>query len=149
MRGRATSRASEDCRETAAVAPIGDVAGPRAELLLRLRDPTDVMSEVWKALGLLAATPAVEGFVYRDGASVDLGRPLVSGSRCVGVLAVVTPELPALVTEEGPVALLEALPVTSAELAWCRVRGSRALRDRWAAEGTDLLDLTRGSVRLV
>ena len=123
-------------------------AGPRAELLLWVRDPTDAMSEVWKSLGLLAATPAVEGFVYRDGVTVELGRPLVRGSHCVGVLAVAAPDLPAVDTEQGPVAILQALPATSAELAWCRVRGSVALRERWSTDGTDRLDLARASVRL-
>ncbi len=45
-------------------------------------------------------------------------------------------------------AILQVLPATSTELAWCRVRGSAALRERWAAAGYDLLDLARGPVAL-
>ncbi len=44
--------------------------------------------------------------------------------------------------------ILRFVPATSNELAFSRVQGSAALRDRWAAAGTDLLDLTRAGVDL-
>ena len=116
--------------------------GPRAELMLHLRDPGDEHADVWRRLAVLAAAPAVEGVVYSPGMSVDLGEPLVariglhrrgaSTPRRVGDLA----------TDDGPVTVLQALPATSNELAWCRVRGSEALRERWRDAGTDLADLT-------
>ncbi len=120
---------------------------PRAELMLNLRDPGDVWSTVWRNLALLAATPAVESFVYSEGVSVDLGQPLADGSACVGVIVVQSP-IPSIGSGHGEVAILQVIPATSAELAWCRVRGSDALRQRWEAVGTDLQDLGRRGVEL-
>ena len=121
--------------------------GPRAELLLRLRDPSDAYADVWRRLALLAAAPAVEGVVYAAGMSVDLGEPLVPGSACTGVL-VRGSTLGAIPTPDGAVEVLEAVPATAAELAWCRVKGADALEQRWAHAGTELLDVTRRSVPL-
>ena len=39
--------------------------------------------------------------------------------------------------------ILQLLPATPNELAWCRVQGAAALRERWAAQQTDLADLAR------
>lgn len=117
--------------------------GPRAELLLRVRDVDGRHREVWRALAVLAAAPAVEGLVHRPASTVDLGEPLAAGSRCTG--AVVTDSS---VPDVDGIAILELLPATATELAWARVRGSAALRERWQAAGTDLRDLARASVRL-
>jgi hypothetical protein len=122
--------------------------GPRAELVLVVLDPIDAQSDVWRQLAVLAATPAVEGFVYRDGASVELGQPLVAGSRCTGIVASVADDVAPVRTSAGPVEIFRVLPATSAELAWCRARGTAALREKWSADRVDLLDLTRDSVRL-
>jgi hypothetical protein len=116
--------------------------GPRAELMLRLRDPTDLHAAVWRRLALLAAAPTVEGVVYAPDLSMDLGEPLVPGVACTGVV-VGDRALPDIVTPAGPVAVYTLLPATPHELAWCRVRGAAALRQRWASAGTDLLDLGR------
>lgn len=113
--------------------------GPRAELLLEVRDADDGL---WRKLALLAAAPAVEGVVYRDGMTVDLSAPLVAGSRCTGVL-VQGPGLAAVVAGEVEVEILRLVPATSAEMAWCRVHGSAALRERWNSARSDLLDLGR------
>lgn len=121
--------------------------GPRAELMLHLHDPVDEHAEVWRRLAVLAAAPAVEGVVYRDGMSVEVGEPLVSGSACVGMLVTPSP-LDPVHTAAGEVQILQVIPATSTELAWCRVRGSAALRERWAAQHTDLLDLRRSPVTL-
>jgi hypothetical protein len=121
--------------------------GPRAELELSLRDPTDALAAVWRKLAVLAAAPAVEGVVYAPGLSVDLGEPLVAGATCTGVL-VGERALPDVSTPSGPVAVHTVVPATATELAWCRVRGAAALRECWASAGTDLLDLGRASVRL-
>jgi hypothetical protein len=122
--------------------------GPRAELMLHLRDATDVHADVWRSLALLAAAPAVEGVVYVDGMTVELGRPLSNaGTRCVGGLVVVAPIEP-VGTDVGTVEFLQVLPATANELAWSRVHGSAALRQRWADQGLDLLDLTRAAARL-
>jgi hypothetical protein len=132
---------------TGADALVQDAAGPRAELLLQVRDPADEFADVWRRLALLAAAPAVEGVVYSPGMSVDLGEPLVPGSACTGVV-ITESALGDLATPAGPVTVLQALPATSAELAWCRVRGSAALRERWAEQRVDGLDLHRRGVRL-
>lgn len=121
--------------------------GPRAELMLHLRDPTDEHADAWRKLAVLAAAPAVEGVVHTPGMSLDLGEPLVAGSGCTGVLITESP-LAAIGTAVGPVEVLQAVPATATELAWCRVRGSAALRERWADADTDLLDLARRAVAL-
>ncbi len=121
--------------------------GPRAELMLHLRDPADEFSDVWRRLAVLAAAPAVEGLVHAVGTSVELGEPLVPGSPCVGAL-VTESVLADIGTDAGPVAVLQVVPATSTELAWCRVRGSAALRERWRLQETDLLSLTRRPARL-
>jgi hypothetical protein len=125
--------------------------GPRAELMLHLRDPIDEHAEVWRRLALLAAAPAVEGVVYVPGMSVDTGEPLTAASSCTGVV-VDESVVPAITLDGGldggPVTVLQVLPATSTELAWCRVRGSAALLERWSEAGTDLLDLGRQPVAL-
>jgi hypothetical protein len=132
---------------TGAAEVVQTTDGPRAELMMLLRDPTDEYAEVWRKVALLAAAPAVEGVVYTPGMSLDLGEPLVAISACTGVLITESP-LGEIATNVGPVAVLQAVPATATELAWCRVRGSAALRERWANANADLLDLTRRAVAL-
>ncbi|SHF83537.1 Suppressor of fused protein (SUFU) [Jatrophihabitans endophyticus] len=67
------------------------VDGPRAELMLHLRDPTDQHADVWRRLAVLAAAPAVESVVYTAGLTVDLGEPLTPGSACTGVVVTESP----------------------------------------------------------
>lgn len=121
--------------------------GPRAELMMYLRDETDRYAEIWRALAVLAASPAVEGVVYAAGMTVDTGQPLAPGSACTGGLIMQSPLAP-IETAVGPVDVLQVLPATPTELAWCRVQGSAALQDRWTAQGADLLDLGRRGVPL-
>lgn len=132
---------------TGADEAVVDTAGPRAELMLHLRDPADGHADVWRRLAVLAAAPVVEGVVYRAGMSVEIGEPLSPGSGCVGVVLAES-AVPAIESPAGPVAVLQVLAATSTELAWCRVRGSAALTERWREHGTDLLDLTRRPVAL-
>ncbi len=135
---------------TGAAASVMDTTGPRAELMLHILDPVDEHADVWRRLAVLAAAPAVEGVVYRDGMSVDLGEPLVPDSACVGALITdsVLAEIETVGGGNGPVRILQAVPATANELAWCRVRGGAALLERWHDAGTDLLDLARRSVPL-
>lgn len=121
--------------------------GPRAELMLHLQDPADEFADVWRTLALLAAAPVVEGVVYSPGMTVDTGQPFAAGTRCTGGVLVESP-LGSVATPFGPVDVLQLLPATSTELAWCRVQGSAALRERWAAQGCDLTDLTRPAAKL-
>ena len=121
--------------------------GPRAELMLHLHDPTDAHADVWRRVAVLAAAPAVEGVVHAPGMTLDLGEPLSADSSCTGVVITESP-IADIATGAGPVSVLQAVPATPTELAWCRVRGSAALRDRWAEAGVDLRDLTRRAVAL-
>jgi hypothetical protein len=123
--------------------------GPRAELFLHLTDPGDRFAAVWRQVAVLAAAPVVEGVVYRPDMTVDLGAPLVAGSRCTGAIVAASPIGDVVLAGTAPVAVLQLLPATQAELAWARVRGGAALRERWDEEGTDLRDLGRGGVALV
>jgi hypothetical protein len=132
---------------TPATAPVQAGDGPRAELLLHLRDGPDEYADVWRQVAVLAAAPAVEGVVYCAGMTIDLGQPIASGSRCTGVLVVDGP-IAVVESTVGPVTVLQAVPATTTELAWCRVRGSGALCERWTEQGIDLLDLARDPVRL-
>ena len=121
-----------------------DDGGQRAELLVQ----THMHAEgLWRKLAVLAAAPAVEGVVYRDGMTVDLGTPLAAGSRCTGGV-VTSSELPSVLSVGVEVEILRLVPATSTELAWSRVHGSPALLDRWASRAVDLLDLGRAAVEL-
>jgi Suppressor of fused protein (SUFU) len=121
--------------------------GPRAELMLHLRDPADRYADAWRKLAVLAAAPAVEGVVHAPGMTVDLGEPLAPGSSCTGVL-IGESAVADIAVGEVAVHVLQATPATAIELAWCRVHGSAALRERWTIEGVDLLDAGRRAVRL-
>lgn len=132
---------------TAANEVVQSVDGPRAELMLELHDPTDAHANVWRRLAVLAAAPAVEGLLYAPGMTVDLGESLVTGSRCTGVVLGESPIVD-VSTAAGPVAVVQATPATATELAWCRVRGTPALLERWNQHGIDLLDLGRAPVQL-
>ena len=128
---------------TGADADIMNADGPRAELMLHLRDEQDAFAEVWRQVAVLAAAPAVEGVVYRAGMTVDLGRPLATGSGCTGAVVVESP-LAAIEAVE----VLQLVPATQNELAWCRVHGSAELQQRWNDQETDVLDLGRRAVEL-
>jgi hypothetical protein len=132
---------------TSAAAEIQAADGPRAELMLHLRDGADEHADVWRQVAVLAAAPAVEGVVYVPDMTVDLGRPLSAGARCTGALVAHSP-LAAVNSGLGAVAVLQLLPATANELAWCRVHGAAALRERWSEQAVDLLDLKRDSAVL-
>ena len=130
-------------------------SGPRAELAIGSRRPARALGggrsgdgpALWQRLAMLAAAPTVEGVAYREGMTVDLGEPLVSGSRCTGVV-VGPPTLTPAGLAEDDVRVLQLYPATATELAWCRVHGARALLDRWAVQRVDLLDLSRPAASL-
>ena len=118
--------------------------GPRAELLVQSRGDA---GELWRQLAVLAAAPAVEGVVYREHMTVDLGRPLLPASSCTGGILVGS-ALATVSSSVGDVQVLRLLPATQTELAWTRVRGAAAMLQRWDELGTDLLDLARGPASL-
>ena len=135
-------------------APMGDPGaavvledGPRAELLLSVRDLHDT---VLRRLAVLAASPAVEGVVLAPGAGLDLGEPLWDGAPFTAVLVGEPGGLVPDVELDGhqPVRFLPLLPMTPNEAAWKRVHGAGALQTRWLERGTDLRDPRRAEVDL-
>ena len=135
--------------------PMGDPGadlvaqhGPRAELLLTVRDRHD---SVLRRLAVLAASPAVEGVVIAPGAGLDLAEPLWDGAPCTAVLVGApggtVPDLTVDDAEE-PVRFLPLLPMTPAEAAFKRVHGAQALEALWLRHGTDLRDPRRRQVPL-
>lgn len=137
------------CRHpmTAAAETVRSAEGPRAELMLHVRDPGTRFADAWRQLAVLAAAPAVEGVVYRPRMTVDLGQPIAAGSRCSGGL-IGESTVPPVTTRAGTVDTLLVQPATATELAWCRVHGAAELQQRWADQGTDLLDLGRHAADL-
>lgn len=121
--------------------------GPRAEIVLRLRDP-GAATGVARMLAVLAAAPAVEGVVLSADALIDLGSPLwASGAAAVPFTAVLLgdsgiDDLP-LDEPREPVRFLSATPITPTEAAWVRLKGADAMRQAWYADGVDVLDPTR------
>jgi hypothetical protein len=85
--------------------------------------------------------------VYREGTAIELGEPLVPGSRCVGVVVGAAAWDP---VGHGriEVPILRLDPATATELAWSRVHGVPALRARWVDHGVDVGDLWRPAVDL-
>ncbi len=121
--------------------------GPRAEVILRLRDPGPVTG-IARSLAILAATPAVDGVVLAAAALIDLGSPLWGlPSGRVPFTAVLLgrsgiPDLP-LETPRDPVQFLSATPITATEAAWVRLKGAEAMQQAWQNDGVDVLDPNR------
>lgn len=126
---------------------VDPVRGPRAEVVLQLRDPGPVTG-IARSLAIVAATPAVEGAVLVADALIDLGSPLwASPSARVPFTAVLLgrgeiPDLP-LEPPRDPVQFLSATPVTATEAAWVRLKGAEAMRQAWDNDGVDVLDPNR------
>ena len=125
-------------------APVSDpLLGPRAEVVLSLRSgaPTDGLV---RSLGVIAATPAVEGVVLGPGALVDLSAPLWARAPFTAVLLGDSdiPEF-ALAPPREQVQFLAAVPITQTEGAWVRLKGADAMRLAWLDDGVDILDPLR------
>ncbi|BBY02042.1 suppressor of fused domain protein [Mycobacterium seoulense] len=121
--------------------------GPRAEVVLRLRDPGPVAG-IARSLAVLAATPAVEGLVLAADALVDLGSPLWAwpSGRVPFTAVLLGPsdieDLP-LEPPRDPVQFLLATPITATEAAWVRLKGAEAMRQAWVNDGVDVLNPNR------
>jgi hypothetical protein len=121
--------------------------GPRAEVVLRLRD-TETITGLARSLAIVAASPAVEGVVLVADALVDLGGPLWSvPSARVPFTALLLgdsdiADLP-LAAPRDPVRFLSATPITATEAAWVRLKGAEAMREAWRSDGVDVLDPKR------
>ncbi|MDP7705471.1 MULTISPECIES: suppressor of fused domain protein [unclassified Mycobacterium] len=117
--------------------------GPRAEVVLALRDPGPIKGLV-RTMAILAATPAVDGLVLVPDALIDLGAPLWQPAPFTAVLLGHSdvPDL-ALEPPREPVQFLSATPITANEAAWVRLKGAAAMREAWRNDGVDVLDPNR------
>jgi Suppressor of fused protein (SUFU) len=117
--------------------------GPRAEIVLRLRDFGPVRG-LARSLAILAATPAVEGVVLAADALIDLGSRLWAGVPFTAVLLDHSdiPDLP-LQPPRDPVRFLSVTPISATEAAWVRLKGAEAMRQAWRDDGVDVLDPLR------
>ena len=139
------------CSRHPMIEPTLDIAdplrGPRAEIVLHLRDPGPV-SGIARSLAILAAAPAVDGVVLGPDALIDLSSPLwasvsarvpftavLLGPSGIGDLTLDPPR--------DPVQFLSATPITATEAAWVRLKGAEAMRQAWANDGVDVLDANR------
>lgn len=121
--------------------------GPRAEVVLRLRNPESV-TRLAHSLAIVAATPAIDGVVLDEDALIDLGSPLwdnPSGPAPFTAMLLGHSDIPELPLDppRDPVRFLSAIPITATEAAWVRLRGADAMRDAWLADGVDVLDPNR------
>jgi Suppressor of fused protein (SUFU) len=121
--------------------------GPRAEVVLRLRNPAP-MTRLANSLAIVAATPAVDGVVLTEDALIDLGSPLWdtrSGPAPFTAMLLGRSDIPDLSLEPplDPVRFLSATPITATEAAWVRLKGAEAMRQAWQSDGVDVLDPNR------
>ncbi len=121
--------------------------GPRAEVVLRLRNPGPI-TRVAHSLAIVAATPAVEGVVLTEDALIDLGSPLwdnPSGPAPFTAMLLGGSDIADLPLHppRDPVRFLSATPITATEAAWVRLRGAGAMRDAWRSDGVDVLNPNR------
>ena len=121
--------------------------GPRAEIVLRLRDPGPATG-IARSLAIVASTPAVDGVVLDAGALIDLGSPLwTSPTGRVPFAAVLLGHSDiadlSLEPPRDPVKFLLATPITATEAAWVRLKGAEAMRQAWENDGVDVLDPKR------
>jgi hypothetical protein len=119
---------------------VDPLRGPRAEVVLRLRDSGSVTG-LARSMAVLAATPVVDGVVLVDDALIDLGSPLWQGAPFTAVLLSSSdiPDL-SLPGPSDPVRFLMATPITATEAAWVRLKGADAMRQAWELDGVDVLD---------
>jgi Suppressor of fused protein (SUFU) len=122
---------------------VDPLRGPRAEVVLRLRDPGPATG-LARSLAVLAATPAVDGVVLVDDALIDLGSPLWARAPFTAVL-LGRSDIPDLTLRPpcDAVRFLSATPITATEAAWVRLKGAGAMRQAWQHDGVDVLDPNR------
>jgi hypothetical protein len=126
---------------------VDQLRGPRAEVVLRLRDPGPVTG-IARSVAVVAATPAVDGVVLVADALIDLGSPLwarPSGRVPFTAVLLGRSDIPDLQLElpRDPVNFLSATPITATEAAWVRLKGAEAMRQAWHTDGVDVLDPNR------
>jgi hypothetical protein len=121
--------------------------GPRAEIVLSLRDPGRTIG-LARSLAVVAATPAVEGMVLVADALIDLRSSLWEHAPFTAVVLGRSdiPDLP-LDPPRDPVQFLSATPIAATEAAWVRLKGAEAMRQAWHNDGVDVLDPNRRAAR--
>lgn len=125
--------------------------GPRAEVVLRLRDLGQTTG-LARSLAVVAAAPAVEGVVLVADALIDLGAPLwtrPSGRAPFTAVLLGHSDIADLPLDppREPVQFLSATPITATEAAWVRLKGAEAMREAWRSDGVDVLDPDRRAVQ--
>ncbi|HNM84439.1 MAG: suppressor of fused domain protein [Mycobacterium sp.] len=130
-----------------AAAAVDPVRGPRAEVVVTVRDtvPTPGLA---RTVAVLAATPAVDGIVLAADALIDLGAPLwqrPAGLPPFSAVVLSPGAIPDLELGEpySPVRFLAATPISANEAAWARLKGVDALREAWRQDGVDVTDPQR------
>ncbi|MGB6209319.1 suppressor of fused domain protein [Mycobacterium sp.] len=121
--------------------------GPRAEVVLQLRNPGPI-TRLAHSLAIVAASPAVEGVVLTEDALIDLGSPLwdnPSGPAPFTAMLLGGSDIADLPLDppRDPIRFLSATPITATEAAWVRLRGADAMRDAWRSDGVDVLNPNR------
>jgi hypothetical protein len=121
--------------------------GPRAEVVLRLRNPGPVTG-LARSVAVVAASPTVEGVVLAPDALIDLGTPLwdrPSGRAPFTAMLMGDSDIADLPLDppRNPVRFLSATPITATEAAWVRLKGAQAMRDAWRSDGVDVTDPNR------
>ena len=142
---------SMGCSRHPMVDPAAVVAdphrGPRAEVVLRLRNPGPVTG-LARSVAVVAASPTVEGVVLTPDALIDLGTPLwerASGRAPFTAVLLGDSDIADLALDppREPVRFLSATPITATEAAWVRLKGAEAMRDAWRSDGVDVADPNR------
>ncbi|MBV8860760.1 MAG: suppressor of fused domain protein [Mycobacterium sp.] len=145
---------SVGCSRHPMVDPTSAIAdtlhGPRAEVVVRLRDKGPVI-RLARSLAILAATPAVDGVVLTEDALIDFGSPLwetPSGPAPFTAALLGRSDIPDFPLQPmDSVRFLSVTPITATEAAWVRLKGAEALREAWRSDGVDVLDPNRPVVQ--
>lgn len=137
----ATLGCSAEAMQDPSAMVVNTNSGPRAELILPIRGGLD---EVIRPLGILAASPSIEGLILTDGALVDFGQPLWSQSRFTGFV-LTQAEIPPVTVDDTEVTIFQPIPATTNEFALARAKGIDELRRIWETQGVDFTDPHRTS----
>jgi len=135
--------ASVGCSRNPMVDPMAMVteSGPRAEVVVSLNGPTP--TGLARSIAILASSPLVEGLVLELDALIDLQAPLWAGTPFNAFLLGASDIDELNWSDQEPVRLLSATPITATEAAWVRLKGATAMREAWQQDGVDVFDQRR------